>query len=487
MTFARKLFLEALYNSNNIVLNHVSSYILSLNQQRKLSRTRVVPSNVSNFSIDVSPTLPALAWVCEVHDTEYLFTIGRDVEYGDDFLVEGVWDGNFSEINFDRSEFVFGSGARYQNGRVMFVPPKNCAESLFVLCDESNGAVYVSNSMCAVIERAGLDDSGSLARLEDQIEARLKDGIARGIDLYDPLLLKSGSVMLYQMYFYNFSLSDNGDVKLFYQRPHRYFRTYTQYRDFLINKTHELFENGSDPSRHFTLKPITSISRGYDSPAVSVIGKEAGCKEAVTIDVHIMDENDNGTEIGNALSIDTTSFPHVLSSFGSDASNVGELYVDTPSSIKNIAYEFLATTGAGDDITFAPFKDAFHHRIFISGVYGDFVWGKNTKVTPGLPKHDVFGKGITEFRLNNSYTHIPLPCLGTRFASPLAKISRSREMTEFSIGGDYDRPIPRRITEEAGVPREAFGMTKRGTAPYLLDRKTLFQEALASIRTRYRK
>ena len=35
-------------------------------------------------------------------------------------------------------------------------------------------------------------------------------------------------------------------------------------------------------------------------------------------------------------------------------------------------------------------------------------------------------------------------------------------MRPWSVGGGYDRPIPRRIAEEAGVPRQHFGQRKMG-------------------------
>ena len=35
----------------------------------------------------------------------------------------------------------------------------------------------------------------------------------------------------------------------------------------------------------------------------------------------------------------------------------------------------------------------------------------------------------------------------------------SDEMAPWSLGNDYDRPIPRRIVEEAGIPRALFGHT----------------------------
>jgi hypothetical protein len=37
----------------------------------------------------------------------------------------------------------------------------------------------------------------------------------------------------------------------------------------------------------------------------------------------------------------------------------------------------------------------------------------------------------------------------------------------WDVGGDYSKPIPRRIIEEAGVPRGTFGVSKRATAVVL--------------------
>ncbi len=35
-------------------------------------------------------------------------------------------------------------------------------------------------------------------------------------------------------------------------------------------------------------------------------------------------------------------------------------------------------------------------------------------------------------------------------------------MAPWSLASDYNRPIPRRILEEKGVPRESFGQVKKG-------------------------
>jgi hypothetical protein len=62
-------------------------------------------------------------------------------------------------------------------------------------------------------------------------------------------------------------------------------------------------------------------------------------------------------------------------------------------------------------------------------------------------------------------------------------------MRQWSIGGEYDRPIARRLAEEAGVPRHLFGQTKLATVvdvmpPYLPHGKVLKTEFFRFVRRR---
>ena len=96
-----------------------------------------------------------------------------------------------------------------------------------------------------------------------------------------------------------------------------------------------------------------------------------------------------------------------------------------------------------------------------------------------------FSKGYSEFRLRVGFAHVPVPRIGTRYPATLNRISRSTELAPYSLGGSYDRPIARRIAEEAGVPREAFGQVKTATAPLPLNRSELFVGAMEAIMERY--
>ena len=80
------------------------------------------------------------------------------------------------------------------------------------------------------------------------------------------------------------------------------------------------------------------------------------------------------------------------------------------------------------------------------------------------------GLSLTEYRLWAGFIHCPVPYFGARQAPDINAITRSDEMVPWDVGGNYNRPIPRRIAEEAGIPRAAFGIRKRGTSVWLAER-----------------
>jgi len=54
--------------------------------------------------------------------------------------------------------------------------------------------------------------------------------------------------------------------------------------------------------------------------------------------------------------------------------------------------------------------------------------------------------------------------MGARQKTDIVRITESSEMDSWRLGNTYDRPIPRRIAEEAGVPRHLFGQDKMASA-----------------------
>src|SRR5690606_38494472 len=55
---------------------------------------------------------------------------------------------------------------------------------------------------------------------------------------------------------------------------------------------------------------------------------------------------------------------------------------------------------------------------------------------------------------------LAVPYLGARRREDLYRITHSDELGPWRLNVPYDRPLPRRIAEERGVPREMFGQKK---------------------------
>ena len=76
---------------------------------------------------------------------------------------------------------------------------------------------------------------------------------------------------------------------------------------------------------------------------------------------------------------------------------------------------------------------------------------------------DTNGLGLSEFRLKAGIIHCPVPFWGFGHVDDLWDLSHAEEMEAWRLNNAYDRPIPRRIVEDAGVPREMFGQKKSAT------------------------
>ncbi len=107
-------------------------------------------------------------------------------------------------------------------------------------------------------------------------------------------------------------------------------------------------------------------------------------------------------------------------------------------------------------------------KLFVTGRHGEHYWGLDSARSLSWYQEPTARKTLVqntlEFRLDRGYIDFHLPYTGGVYAPSLLKISRSSEMKEFRTGGDYDRPIPRRIVETAGILRTEFGQQKMGGA-----------------------
>lgn len=350
-----------------------------------------------------------------------------------------------------------------------------------MLHDAERRRSFVSNSLAFVLEAGKAGPSSSFfSRLTEVLHDATFDDGKRGVDRTEPLVLSCAGFTLYRIVFHNFEVGREGTLRRRWTRPRRDFTTFASYRDFLEARMRELVVNGAAPARRRPLKPMTSLSGGYDSTAVSALAARAGCLEAVTLAVSVFGRDDSGTSVGSRLGLNVTEHPHPL------GTSIDQLDFDgLPKEVAASSLEFIATAGIGDDVAFLPFEDRLADTICFSGAFGDSIWAREADVDSGLPVRVMFGKSITEFRLRTSFAYVPVPFIGARFAPPIRAISKSPEMAPFTMGTDYDRPIPRRIAEESGVPRGAFGTAKTATAPWFKDHQAYFPEAISVISRRY--
>ena len=69
---------------------------------------------------------------------------------------------------------------------------------------------------------------------------------------------------------------------------------------------------------------------------------------------------------------------------------------------------------------------------------------------------------MSEQHLWDGSITVPMPLFGATAWESIHRISCSEEMAPWRLNNNYDRPIPRRICEEAGIKRENFGVAKHG-------------------------
>lgn len=449
-------------------------------QAQKSRSRRGSPMPAATFRVRRENALPRLAWLCEAQGGRYAFTIGPGVDSGGDFVVEGVWDGPFAERGFAASDHFYGSGARVDDRGVVFTPPRLCTDYLYVLQDKSARTAYVSNSFCFIFRRAGVNPGGEFfARFRNSLHATTAAESGLGADRGSPLICEDASFAMFRMMYHNFRLTEDGGIRYEMRVPSDPgIHDFPAYRTYLLAKATALMANGAAGERKLPALPLTMISTGYDSSAVSAVCAQAGVRDAITLDVTTTGHYDCGAEIAAALGLNCIR----VESPGGRV--VPDLNVRLPREVAGV-HEFLASPGPGDNVVFANMEPYLSGRIVFSGLYGDGCWSREGNGS-GLAHHLPYMKSRNEFRLRVGYSLAPMPAFGAYFPCMLRQIGAQASMKPYELGGFYDRPIARRLAEEAGVPRELFGQRKAANNFNILNHMDFFTEAVEAVMERYR-
>lgn len=394
-----------------------------------------------NLNYSKISTFPPLAWVARIDASQsgvVSLWCGALVEHGVDFAVEGVWPGPFEKLEFVESELFFGSGLRVRGEEAWFASSCSTVDRLW--SHQDGGMITISNSLPCLLSVANIN----LICSEDRY-AKLVESIVKGNSYERNYPVDRGNLNIH--YFENLKIDSSGIEVVPKLQTIDSFEDFESYSHFLYQTAVSTGNNARDPSRERPVTVFSTISRGYDSPVASILAREAGSVGAFTIKSarSIIPREDSGSEICRHLGLSCKEFSSSRRDFKD------ELW-------------YWAANGSLQDMNFSIFDYPPGPSAMFTGFNGDMVWSKSTSSPDDfLKRKDSTGLGFCEHRLMKGVIHCPVPFWGIRRLREIKQISLDPEMAPWSIPGDYDRPIPRRIVESAGVPRECFGQKKSAT------------------------
>ena len=210
-------------------------------------------------------------------------------------------------------------------------------------------------------------------------------------------------------------------------------------------------ENARAAERRHSVTTLATLSNGYDSPAAAVLAREAGARDAVTIPkarrepAHVVDLDDSGVPIAKQLGMNYSTYVRNRTNYPFEDA-------------------LWAAMGNVGDLNLTLFDYPSPPCLLFTGFWGGLVWDKSTQKTEPLQRNDTSGIRFSECRLELGVFNCAPAFWGCQQELRIHAISRMAEMAPWSVGGDYDRPIPRRIVEEAGVRRGTFATRKKAAS-----------------------
>lgn len=382
---------------------------------------------------------------------------GTDVELADNFIVEGVWEGDFNLGNFHCAEHFFGSGIVVQDDCVWIVPSTALVDRLF-FC-EDNDYFFASNSLVCLLAYLGAE-LDSTHNYKEQ-----SDSILVGINGYKstfPILhetIKSFEQILY----FPIKLTKHGFESQRFDTQNN-FNDYSEYYSSLRKNLKDIRVNSKSPQRKKPLLAYTTVSRGYDSTAVTALTHDLDIRKAFTSrksssafaswmnpDAAI----DDGTCIAKTFDLQVSYLDYSQKDIGEDET---VFICPTPAEPEIIFYKACRELGNNS----VP-------SILFTGYHGDKIWNRNLNsknLERDIVRGDNSGLNLGEARLNAAFINIPVPLMYAKDIASIQAISNSDDMLPWSIGDYYDRPIPRRIAEDAGILRATFGNRKKSVISF---------------------
>ena len=394
--------------------------------------------------IEVS-TLPCRAWCAMIHKGEASIYHGQDVEIFEGGFTEGAWDGPFSAEGLENATIISGTAVLLGDESLKCFSSSDRLCPLFSM--RSDGKAYISNSPSFLLASAGSEVD-----------------LAYPLHLYDLLNIwrkglfnLSGKMRVSSREHFNIHFSAivtiGKDGTLSAARPPdgEFPTDYQKYHEIIQSAVTALLANASSPLRSKQMGSIVALSKGYDTNANAALVSQAGCKEAFSFYDPRWEEpySDSGREHAHY--------------FGLNCKELSRLAFQEADHFDEAEFCFMPI---GSQATLAGAEKDLAGKVFICGNNGDLVWiptyAHYCNERSESSARFISGIGQLEHQLRVGYVIFSPSCVGMIHSRQLACIALSEEMQPWNIGGEYNRPLARRLAEDGGLPREAFGQHKIG-------------------------
>lgn len=408
------------------------------------------------LTFKLNRALPKLAWIAHVDslDCKTTVTHGPWVEVFEQGFIEGVWDGPFAEVAFDHSACVFGSGAVVRGDAIVFVSSTSTTDYLYWWSGEKASYVTVANSLPLL-----------LASQDDELDPRVEEyelinnSLMSGINHYIAKMPTRKGIVN-RLIHWNLIVAQ-GEIKKQDKPLPPSFAAFEDYFTYLADSYRQLAENARDMGRSRPMAIFSTQSRGYDSTAANAVAKDHGVDLVFSVTKskgkgYFADEdrglelNDDGTEI--------------CEFFGLQCMPIERRALESDSAREYLFYACMQETG---DFNLLQIGDHVEQpTVLITGCLGELWYGVSyyaehpDQINSNLERGDLGNHGLTEVRLQAGYVQLAFPYIGARSRTDIFRITESEEMDPWRLHTNYDRPIPRRLAEQAGLPRTQFGQVK---------------------------
>ena len=426
--------------------------------------------------------LPPNAWGLLIKPRRTTVHAGRGIERGEDFIAEGAWAGPFSAKGALSSPFRCGSGAVIDGKRIVVFGPSHSLDPVY--CFVGRGYLAVSNSIhlaIALSKDAMPRDLGAARKCAETSMA--------GFHHYDRILYRTPTGMMLRLAFGMWTI-DPGRLRIAESGPAigatEDFADFAGYRRLLLKTLRRIIDNARAPERRTPYGDlVATCSSGYDSPACAALARELGCREALTLRTARGGGVDSGKPVAESLGLAC----HEYERFGAGLEERNEERRDSFLDARHLLPvhdEFIGSVNTAEDLWLAAFAPHLPGRILFTGFQGGQVWKKGCPSGPTMKRSDTSGSGVEQFRKRLGFVHVPVPFIGSTNHVRLAALYSAAEMAPYHVPGAYDHPVPRRIAEDAGVPRDLFGQRKSAGSVMVVESGARRQAAFEALVESYR-